>query len=798
MAVEIRVHGVGGSTPESLLDDPHPVFVWGDRNAGFYRRRDPGERPVEAYSWGGITSRSSWRVLWLVLLPFALANLAGWMVSPRVRAKRSAFLAHRFLVRVICLALTINLIVLTTMIVVDLWAYQCAGQRSCVQDRWLLSWWDRPWLADNPAQRVVLGAAVVAAVISLFGYLSFRTRIRYEQVAPVVPEGQEVPAHLSAAVLPGGLRHPGFWDGAATQRRLGRLHIGASLAVLALVLALSVIPDGLGTTLTVVAAAVLVAALVLVGFDGYGERGAALVMWLGAGCLAGTAAYAWSQPATATLFGHLAGVRAMANLSYALVFVPLLLLLGLVLWDVAGSRQWNPDLSLAGGPFTALALATALLNSVMLGLMIWAGRWMGTVVWEAESGLAWPGDVSTPMAIFPVIGRSAPWLTLLPLAVLLTFVLIELARGGKAVRADLTRIAEEYRAQEKAEPPADPRVGVWMKSALADPAPKPRGPLGRALRRGDRPIPWVKQVAWGRFLARSTTRLGWPLTLMALVGTLFVMVAQWLVWVVGEQVPTALLNLGISIAAALPVLGFLLLRMGWRDPQARRLMGILWDVGTFWPRCFHPLAPPSYAEKAVPDLQRRVRWLHDHDEPVLIAAHSQGTLLATAALVEAEFARAPAPAGDRVVLATFGSPLVKLYHWAFPAYLTLDLLTGLTDGRARVRQWRNFYTRTDYIGGPMGIAEVDEEIPDPPTSRYVYGQSVPAMGRHTGYWRDQRMWQRIDELAGMLDSEARTAADSQADPADAGAGPQPPPRPATNPTSAGHKPHFARGSESRG
>ena len=55
---EIRVHGVGGSSPATLLDDPSPQQVSGDRIAGFYRTKDRQGRHVEAYSWGGLTSRS--------------------------------------------------------------------------------------------------------------------------------------------------------------------------------------------------------------------------------------------------------------------------------------------------------------------------------------------------------------------------------------------------------------------------------------------------------------------------------------------------------------------------------------------------------------------------------------------------------------------------------------------------------------------------------------------------------------------------------------------------------------------
>ncbi|KPC86478.1 membrane protein, partial [Streptomyces sp. NRRL F-6602] len=82
--------------------------------------------------------------------------------------------------------------------------------------------------------------------------------------------------------------------------------------------------------------------------------------------------------------------------------------------------------------------------------------------------------------------------------------------------------------------------------------------------------------------------------------------------------------------------GFLLFvtwgRRAYRDPAARRTIGILWDVGTFWPRAAHPFAPPCYAERSVPDLTWRIAsWTRETGGRVVLSGHSQGSVLAAAA-----------------------------------------------------------------------------------------------------------------------------------------------------------------------
>ena len=88
---ELRVHGVAGTAPESVLQHPHTEQVAGNRDAGFFRRwweaqsvsADSPARRREAYSWGGLTSGDNLRALWLLLLPFMLLNVAFYMAPYR-------------------------------------------------------------------------------------------------------------------------------------------------------------------------------------------------------------------------------------------------------------------------------------------------------------------------------------------------------------------------------------------------------------------------------------------------------------------------------------------------------------------------------------------------------------------------------------------------------------------------------------------------------------------------------------------------------------------------------------------
>jgi hypothetical protein len=173
---------------------------------------------------------------------------------------------------------------------------------------------------------------------------------------------------------------------------------------------------------------------------------------------------------------------------------------------------------------------------------------------------------------------------------------------------------------------------------------------------------------------------------------------------------------------------FVLGRRALRTESARRGLNVVWDVISFWPHSVHPFVPPSYAQFAVRDLRRRIRY-HLLLPPVVpapgaeeavaataprvvLSAHSQGSLIAFATLLwlsEAE--------RSRVALVTYGSQLQVAFPRAFPAYVDFRLL-GLVRARLADR-WINLYRETDPIAGPVLSWDRSPVPPAPgsPTSR---------------------------------------------------------------------------------
>jgi hypothetical protein len=392
---------------------------------------------------------------------------------------------------------------------------------------------------------------------------------------------------------------------------------------------------------------------------------------------------------------------------------------------------------LVGGPLVALALGFSILNVVMLGVLIWVAHIVGPVTTDARAAVkAFPQEIYVPYGI----GIGVPLVALAAVVAVIIFAVVQFCRW-LAVRPlpAAERAGYERRAESKQAGIWDPLLRPWYWSALPrDGDPEP--PLDQNATDDS----WARKIARAHWLGRaphSTAWLLWGIIVLQLVAILCT-------WQVHWDPPAAIRNIGTFVAVTLltPLMAYLYSAWSRRDRRQRIAVG--WEVLTFWPRSYHPFSPPSYAERAVPDLQRRMWWLHDNGGPVLLAAHSQGAMLAVAALVQP----AHRPANDRVALVTFGAPIWKLYAWGFPAYITAELLTRLAPGHnARLGNWRNLYYPTDPLGGEVvlteGAGDVNDPEPDPPDCWYIYGQPKPSPRGHGGYWADQRLWIEINVLA---------------------------------------------------
>jgi hypothetical protein len=190
----------------------------------------------------------------------------------------------------------------------------------------------------------------------------------------------------------------------------------------------------------------------------------------------------------------------------------------------------------------------------------------------------------------------------------------------------------------------------------------------------------------------------------------------------------------------------------YRNSRVRRTVGVVWDLATFWPRGAHPLAPPCYAERVVPELVHRGTWLATEQSGLVLSGHSQGSVLVAATVLQL-----PQAAKERTALLTYGSPLYRLYLRAFPNYFNEkvfnDIGAAVAGDRGQER-WVNLWRRTDPIGGAVGIG--DRRLADPVSFDALPGDRIPpAVQAHSGYQLTPQFSQAMDDLIGLLHEDSR-------------------------------------------
>ncbi|SCF12928.1 hypothetical protein [Micromonospora mirobrigensis] len=198
-------------------------------------------------------------------------------------------------------------------------------------------------------------------------------------------------------------------------------------------------------------------------------------------------------------------------------------------------------------------------------------------------------------------------------------------------------------------------------------------------------------------------------------------------------------DVGDSMLAWLPLVIAGVGLLVYRNDTVRRTVGVFWDVGTFWPRAAHPLAPPSYAERAVPELQTRIAGLlglapndPSRMDGVILSGHSQGAVICAAVLFQL-----PSRWRRHTWFFSYGCQLTRLYGRVFPAYFGPErlrvLATALTPPAGYVA-WTNFWRDTDPLGWPVDAGERDVPVADPEALHPSGGEVAdPPIRNHSGY-----------------------------------------------------------------
>jgi len=706
------VHGVSGTAPRDMLyTDPITHDLADDYTQVYeFPAQDP-QFQTNAFHWGGLTSGSPITALWILLAPFVLANAAGWMAKRKNRFGWS-------MIRAAGLGLT-SLLTVQAVTVAVLIPYTALTRRTH------LGVGDMSFPVGANTLRVVV--IVLFVVLARLFYLlveRFSTRSHFAKRLTLAERRALVLDPSPVGLLPEAVgkgpaqSHDPWADPAGAPitdgrlwlkqsilNRLRRLHLAAGL--LAIALAATV-----WTAQRQVMAAVL--AMLLLTF------------------LATITIAFW--PANRIVIWS----SALAPL---LSIIGLVTAIGTVLTTSVG--QWQPD------QIHRLTFATAAVLGVFALLSITAGGLtVGALVIATQFGAILGiaiGVVVESILDSPVLlDNGAAWVSVAMLLLLVVIVVVGLGLSAwgqpdpaKGATQPLPDRSPEQRSRRilflgrRAELEARfifyaaagfgfaafvaVAVLVWRRGReLGEAEGLPTGGLGgvaRSFLSGFEPsvlgAPTAGGVVQGVAIGLAvlvTILMVWRLAVAwTLWAILLIPAAAGLVAVALSagflefkflRVSISITDL-VSIALAIAILfpGAFMLKSiwsGWRGGTSgedrRRKVGILWDLGSFWPRWFHPLGPPAYGPKVVNDLRE---MLDEHPQTVL-AAHSQGSLIAAVAIHGA--------GGDGVVegFVTYGSQLGILYPRMFPAAGIDDLVDSVA---GRVPTWINLWRDTDPIGG---------------------------------------------------------------------------------------------------
>ncbi len=801
---ELRVHGVSGTPPDSILQMPHPwiSIVDGNESSGFFRRWLPGQetvptelgvRRVEAYSWGGLTSGPGLRALWLLALPFTLVDLGYWMLPVATtddpNTRRTAAWVARCVLRLFALTLTVTALAAVVLATMDVAAWQCGSEPLCQDQNGLVGWLGH---LARPEQRAALAALVPGAFVFVLWVIG-----RSSLSTDSAPAPTRDPNALA-------LQHKDFFVTESSVVRLRRVHVTVAASLLAALVTVPLVryhAQGPLDQIVLVVAIVLASAAVLIaiperwvgrgGDDVPNMNGPTKALQLASvGTLLAAIVLGLTLSTDHTpVPSHLPGLRALILAVFALqvLLVPLL-------FAGVGAQHPRREVQLA-----ALGLAGITLVTTAAAVVWYVGR-LNDDQGSHPGAPPWPIVVllvlvAIGLAVLPIltVGRTSSAIAagglggaLVPILAWLLALAFSVGVGlqtaqwlGHAVTS--TELAAANQAPDAAL--IVPQAYIWAGAAAAVVAVIAVGLglfvwfglLQRRVKRlaksvgtdyvdlaGDEPLNVRRReaVARGRALASLTDAAGLVVTVLVITSVVVALAGSFAYIGWPDKTDRGLARFAAAAGSWVIVTALAgLVAIGYasvRNRSKRRTIGILWDVATFWPRAVHPLTPPCYAERAVPDLSARVLRLgRETDDVVVLSCHSQGSVLAVPTVLRLEGEEC-----SHVRLLLHGSPVRRLYGRWFPHYFRPEVFSRLTEileGR-----WRTLYRLTDPIGSwniapdaeraetyvagetrVRDLADVDQEVADP---------QLPGDGpmrAHSDYWLDPVYTATVARLAAL-------------------------------------------------
>jgi hypothetical protein len=754
--LELRIHGVGGAPATDNLQSPATVQVAGDATAGFHRAWHPGgsakgQPRREAYCWGGLNTRATSRAFYLLLIAFMLVNVAHWALPGRpTRTEPVANLISRAVLRLLGLAITVAFFVTTVTLLGDLLAWQAAAPGRGGLPSWL------GWYAGrDTGPRLAMSLLVVLGVLGGLMWLSISTVRSYERWGVEAYSDEDPEWPLTRAT---------FWHGERAVNRQRNVHV---IAVSAVVIFFAALPHSSVNPLRIVllaAAGVIGAVAIVVIASPWTDRlhiGGTPEQWSDVVCV-------WFARCTVALAASVCVARfwwRVKDEPHALPGDQLLLawvmfaefaLIVVLVVAVLVQAPWRAGREVMGFGLAAPLLATlaATIGTIFgSSLTLAAANLIGTPKVTTTAPSVRGETLLLPSTVY----AGGVGMVVALIALLLTggyFVWWSTWEGRRLGRTDDERADDSVQSSypEPGGPEAALSVGrTWARSSLTDHA------------------------------STALTLIGVP-TAAVLVADLICLQAG-----ADSKFLQQVAKIGGTIGVFATVFFLGVLRSALVNASKRRRFGLIWDVGTFWPRACHPFGPPCYAERSVPEVVDRIRRLVgdrvraagdpglaqedaelrgrqpddplEQHSPVLLTGYSQGTPISIAVM-----AQLPQDVRAEMSLLTLAAPIRRLYGRAFPAYFGPDQLAKvhghLTDDE--VVRWCNLVRRSDYIGGrafdpvtrPADHALIDRVIYDPPTLWEDKNPSPPAAHLHSDWFPDPQTRPYAVDLAKRLEVAA--------------------------------------------